>query len=664
MIETIIYQLLDGITMGVVYVLIAAGLSVIFGVMKVINFAHGELLALGAYFALAIIAPIGEIGFFVALITAPILVGVAGALLERFTVRPLYGRDPLYHILLTFGLVLVINDLIYIIWGPETTALSRPDIISGTLTIGGLSISQYNLFVIAVGALVIFGILSVLKYTKYGLIIRAGVQDRQMVRNLGIDIDRYYSIVFGAGAALAAVGGIMIGGRQQVNPEIGMSIIIPAFVIVVIGGLGSFKGAAVAGLLIGILQESVIRPYFEFLEGMIIFVLMIAILLLRPKGLFGSEFEEGHSGGTDGLLVGSQGGILDPDTRLKLGLSMVVLLGLVPFMSGILLTEYAETLLVRILIWGLFALSLDFVMGYTGLVSLGHALFLGVGAYAVGGTLYHGVVSSVIPALVFAFVSAGLIAWFVGYLSIRVHGVYFAMITLAFAEVYYNLLYQVDSWFNTEITGRDEGLFGYRAHYGIGDIGGELHEIAPTIGPFDLSDTSMLLYIILFILVSSYFVLRRTLKSPFGTVLKAIRENEQRATFIGYNTTKYKRRAFTISGAFGGLAGGLFALDQGAVFPSVAEWMNSGEVIVMTILGGMGTLYGPILGAFAFFGLEQFLEGFTRRWRIFLGALFVLFVIFLPKGLISLPAKVQSQINNWRSQTGTESDQSPTGGDD
>ncbi|WP_246998157.1 ABC transporter permease [Halosolutus gelatinilyticus] len=631
MVGGFLQQLIDGLTIGVVYVLLAAGLSVIFGVMHVINFAHGELFALGAYFALALVAPFGGTGFFVALLVAPLLVGAVGVAIERFTVRPLYGRNPLYHILLTFGLVLVINDLIYLVWGTGSTNLAVPSVLSGTIRAFGLNASVYNMFIIAFGSAVALAVWAVLEYTKYGLIVRAGSQDRQMVRNLGIDIDRYYSLVFGGGAALAALAGIVLGGYQAVSPGMGMSIIIPAFVIVVLGGLGSFKGAVVGGLLVGIIQTS-LRFYVPALEGLVIFLLMIGFLLVRPRGLFGVEFEE-ESGGD--LLTGSKGGFLDPRTRNRLGIAMVGVLAVVPLGVGTLYSAYAVTLVIEIMIWGLFALSLDFVMGYTGLVSLGHALFYGLGAYAVAIALLH-VSGSAIVAIAIAILVSAAIAWVVGYLSIRVSGVYFAMITLGFAELFYNMLSR-DPY---GLTGGSEGQFGLSTYYGIGGVGVALDEVAIFLGPVALTGQSLFYYIALASLVAAFLLTRRMLQSPFGSVLKSIRENEQRATFVGYETTVYKRRAFVISGALAGVAGGLFTLNAGYATPSFAHWLHSGEVIVMVILGGMGTLYGPIVGSAVFFGLEEILTDFTARWRLVLGTVFVLFVIFLPRGLVSLPAQI------------------------
>lgn len=655
MFSAILQQLLDGLTVGMVYVLLAAGLSVIFGVMHVINFAHGELFALGAYFAVAIAAPIGgSTGFYVALVTAPLLVGILGVLIERFTVRPLYGRNPLYHILLTFGLVLVINDSIFLIWGPESSSITRPDIITGSLEVLGFTFSRYALFIIFFGGAVALAVWAMLKFTRYGLIIRAGAQDRQMVQNLGINIDRYYSLVFGLGAALAAIAGIIIAGRSEVSPSLGFEFIIEAFVIVVLGGLGSFPGAVVGGLGVGILQESILRPFVPQLEGMVIFVLMIGVLVFRPQGLFGSELEKENGS----LIAGSTGGLLPDQVRFKLGAVMVVFLALLPIGGGFLFSEFWVEFGVRLLIWGLFALALDFVMGYTGLVSLGHALFWGLGAYVSAIVLVNFTGSALVAAAA-ALVVGAAVAWGVGYLSIRVHGVYFALITLAFAELYFNLVRRLD------ITGGSEGLFGFNAYYGIAGTGINLDQIAIFVGPVTLTGASLFYYIALAALIASFLITRRMLQSPFGAVLKSIRENEERVRFLGYNPTVYKRRAFVVSGVFATLAGALFSLNTGFVSPGAAAWERSADVVVMVILGGLGTLFGPIIGAFAFFGLEELIQHYTGRWRLVLGLIFVFFVIFLPKGIVSLPAKLQGFIPDRLNPTPEpHPDKPPGGGDD
>ncbi|MFC6953039.1 ABC transporter permease [Halorubellus litoreus] len=635
-------QLLNGLTVGMVYVLLAAGLSIIFGVMDVINFAHGEFYALGAYFAVSIVGVLGGagVGFWVALVAAPVIVGVVGGFVERITIRPLYGRNPLYHILLTFGLVLVFADLIELAWGTQPQAFSVPPSLAGTIGVAGFEYSLYNYFVILAGGVIALATWYALTETRVGIIIRGGAQDRGMVRALGIDIDRYYTLVFAFGCVLAAFAGIVLGAKQQVAPGMGNDIIIAAFVVVVLGGLGSFRGAVLGGLLIGIVQ-TVTQTYVPALSGVTVYVLMLGVLLFKPQGLFGNPEWQNHGDEGGDLLTGGGDGFLDDRTRRLVGAGVVALLFLAPFGIGVLYSSYLpNSLILNILVWALFALSLDFVMGYAGLVSLGHVLFYGIGAYAtvmmaiyVTPVFWVGLLAGILLSLA--------IAWVVGHLSIRVSGVYFSMITLGFAQLAFKGISKFQE------TGGTDGLYtGYDATYGFGI--GEVGQVNL------LGDIELFYFVVLALVVGSYLLARQMMRAPFGSVLQAIRESEDRAEFLGYDTTAYKRRAFMISGGLAGLAGGLATINSFGVGPSFLFWLKSGEVIVMTLLGGMGTLYGPMLGAGAFLGLKEILlvGGETvggpvghllEQWQGILGTIFVVFVIYVPEGLVSLPDTLRAR---------------------
>jgi len=645
--STLLEQVINGLVIGMVFVLLAAGLSIIFGVMDVINFTHGELFALGGYFAFAV-ASTGWGDFWVALVLAPLGVALVGGAIERFTIRPLYGRNPLYHILLTFGLVLILKDVIDYVWGTERKFYATPELLSGQpFEAFGVFVPRYNVFVLGCGALVALSSYLLLERTKFGLIVRAGSMDREMVRHLGIDIDRYYTLVFAFGAFLAAVAGIILAGRQPIDPGMGDSVIIPAFVIVVLGGLGSFRGAVVGGLGVGVIQtllrsnatfELLRTPLLpnaevQYLEGLVVFLLMIGVLLVRPQGLFGSP--EFHDPSSDAeLLTGSGNGVLGSDTRRKAAIAVVVLLALAPIgMGAFYPVYYVNSVLVLVMIWALFALSLDFLMGYTGLVPLGHVLFFGAGAYT--SVLFaQAVVPSVFLAILAGIVVSAALAWVVGYLSIRVSGVYFAMITLAFAELGYRLVFK-----HADVFGGENGISGFEMVYGL--------SAGRSVGDWTLlGEIHVFYYLVLACTVGGYLVARRLMRSPFGAVLRSIREAEDRATFLGYDVTTYKRRAFVISGALASVAGSLASLHNGAVSPDSLAWIKSGEVIVITLLGGMGTLYGPMIGAGAFFGLKEILLGFdVEQWRGVLGLVFVLFVIFVPEGLVSLPAQLADRFD-------------------
>jgi len=651
-------MVLNGLVIGMIYVLVAAGLALIFGVMDILNLSHGELFALGAYLAFSVTTALGTgAGFWVALLVAPVVVGLFGMVIERFTLRPLYGRGHLDQALVTFGFLLIVYDARRLIWGTDSLFLSEPPSLAGTVEILGFSYTLYNYFVILLGAVLVAATWLLLNYTKFGLIIRAGSQDRKMVGDLGVDINRYYTLLFGFGMALAGIGGVALGAHESVDLSLGQSIIIPAFVIVVIGGLGSFKGAIVGALLVGVLQ-SFMSTFVPFLSGVEIFLIMIAVLLVKPRGLFGNPHWEMPGSDAD-FLTGLRGGVLQPETRKYLGVAAVGLVALVPFGAGRLYSPFYVTLAQELMVWALLALSLDLVMGYTGLISLGHALFYGLGAYTAVLVFLH-LTPSIFVALAAAIVICTLVALVVGHLSIRVTGPYFILITLGFAELFY------ESVFKLEFTGGSNGLFGASREFGIPGMGVDLANVEVGFEPVVLSGNDLYFYFVLIFVVVSYLIARTLMEAPFGSVLQSVKENEKRTEFMGYDVRGYKLRAFTISGALAGLAGGLFAVINGYAAPALFHWLVSGELILMVVLGGTGTLYGPMIGAGVFVGFSDFLADFIESWRLLLGVLFVLFVLFLPRGLISIPAKARMVWNRYtggRKDDAVGTDVSPEGED-
>ncbi len=312
---------LQGLTMGMLFFLIAAGLSLIFGLMDVLNFAHGSLFMVGAYVALttfwllggyplsAIPAQqLGVLGFN----TAPVLVAdtnlrflsavivgtmtglLVGTLVERGLIRPLYKR-PIFQILLTLGLVYVIAEVVKLIWGPAPLGMAKPALLTGTVDILGRAFPIYNIFIILLGCVVMVVVYAILRRTRIGIIIRAGVEDREMVQALGINVQRVFTGVFALGAGLAALGGAaavpFLGGMA---PEYGMAFQLSAFVVVVIGGMGSFPGAFVGALLVGLARAFADYQLSPIIAQGIVVGMMALVLLVRPQGLLGRKKEGGH----------------------------------------------------------------------------------------------------------------------------------------------------------------------------------------------------------------------------------------------------------------------------------------------------------------------------------------------------------------------------------
>lgn len=277
-------QALNGLSYGVLLFLLSVGLTLIFGMLDVVNLAHGSFYMLGAYAGLTLIAATGN--FWLALALAPVLVGVVGAAIERTCLRPLYRRGPLDQVLLTFGLIYVFEDLVKWIWGGRIRSIPTPDLFSGSVQVWGATIPSYRLFVIVFGLVMAVGLWLIIERTRLGAIIRAGVYDAEMAAGMGINIQRVFTLVFAFGTALAGLSGVIAGPIQSAFPPMGASILIPALIVVAVGGLGSLKGSLAGSLIIG-QAETFGKVWLPGASMLMIYAVMALILLFRPQGLFG-----------------------------------------------------------------------------------------------------------------------------------------------------------------------------------------------------------------------------------------------------------------------------------------------------------------------------------------------------------------------------------------
>jgi branched-chain amino acid transport system permease protein len=282
--STLLAQVFTGLVLGMIYVLLAIGLSLIFGLMTVVNFAHGALYMLGAYFGVFLLGYTRS--FWVALIVAPLMVGALGLLIERFLIRRLYGRSPDDPLLLTFGLSLILIEGVKVFWGKIGLTLDPPRALAGAVDLGFMIFPAYRIFLIAVTVAVLIALYFFLGRTNIGLIIRAGSRDPLMVRALGIDLGRIWLIVFGIGTALAGLAGILAGPMRGAYAEMGVTMVIESFVVIVVGGMGSLLGAVVAGLLIGQVV-GLTTLFLPKAAEIMVFMVMAVVLLVRPSGLFG-----------------------------------------------------------------------------------------------------------------------------------------------------------------------------------------------------------------------------------------------------------------------------------------------------------------------------------------------------------------------------------------
>lgn len=282
--DLIALQLFTGLALGAIYVLFAIGLSLIFGMLTVVNFAHGAFYMVGAYVGLFLLSLGGN--FWLCLVAVPLIVGTIGLVVERFLIRPLYGRGIDYPLLLTFGLSYVMVELVRIAFGKSGYPFDTPEILQGAVNIGVGYFPLYRLFVIGIAAAVLLGLWLFLERTSFGLIIRAGARDPQIVRVLGVNVSQVWLFVFGIGSGIAALAGLLAAPLQGVIPEMGATILAEAFVVTVVGDMGSIGGAVIAGLLVGVVV-SMTSLFAPEMAKVSIFALMAVVLLVRPQGFFG-----------------------------------------------------------------------------------------------------------------------------------------------------------------------------------------------------------------------------------------------------------------------------------------------------------------------------------------------------------------------------------------
>ena len=285
MTQVVLFNVFNGLIVGAFYALMALGLSLILNLSGVINFAHGGFLALGAYLAYTLIP---YIGFWGALIVAPPLTAALGLVLERLLIRPLYGQDPLYSLLLTFGLAYIFEDAMRALWGAQSVPFQVPAWLMTSLSSQFFFVTGYRVFMVIIVAAAVTGLFAVLKYTRLGMRIRAGTRDLETVSTLGVNVRMLRSLNFGIGIYMAGLAGVLAAGLLGLSPTIGANLIMPSFVAIIVGGLGSLLGTLLGGLLIGV-ASGLAAVYFPSATEAVIYVMMGLVLLIRPRGLLGEE---------------------------------------------------------------------------------------------------------------------------------------------------------------------------------------------------------------------------------------------------------------------------------------------------------------------------------------------------------------------------------------
>jgi len=601
----LVVQSLSGLASASSLFVIASGLTLVFGVTRIVNFAHGSFYMLGAYMAVTVVPWLLDFDrspllFFVGVLVSALVVGVLGVVMEVLLLRRLYKVPELFQLLATFGVVLIVQDAVLWLWGPVEISGPRAPGLRHGVEILGQRFPAYELFLICVGPGVL-GLLWLLMHkTRFGILIRAATRDREMVGALGVNQALLFTGTLFLGAFLAGLGGALQIPRIAANSQMDLSIITEAFVVTVIGGMGSVPGAFLAAVLIGQLNAFGVL-IFPKITLVLVFLLMAVVLVVKPWGLLGRpEAAAGRAALPEGILATPRFGVWE---KVILGVVLAATLA-VPLFGD----AYTVKVATEVLIFALAAFSLNFLVGNGGIVSFGHAAYFGLGAYAAGLLVTRGGFAME-PALIAAPIAGAAFAALFGFFVVRLTGIYLAMLTLAFAQIAYAVCFQ---W--VEVTGGDNGVVG--------------------VWPSGWARSREAFhYLVAACCILGIAALRHVIYAPFGATLRAARDSEQRADAIGVDVRMHRWLAFTLAGAAAGLAGGLYAFSKGSIDPTLLAIPMSIDFLAMLLLGGMQTVMGAVAGAAAFHTIKDFFMPLTDHWRFFLGASIIALVLIFPRGL-------------------------------
>ena len=605
-------QLLNGLAGASALFLVAAGLTLIFGVTRIGNFAHGSLYMLGAYLAYTLASALdrGPLGFWGAAVVAALAVALIGAAIEAVILKRIYSAPELLQLAATFGIVLIVRDLALSVWGPEDLLGPRAPGLQGALDLFGRAIPTYDLFLLAVGPIVLLALWWIIESTRFGVLTRAATENRVLAAALGVDERRLFTIVFALGSFLAGLAGALQLPREPANLGMDLAIIAEAFVVTVVGGLGSIPGAFIAALLIGLTKALCIAAGTMNVGGIAIafpkltlvaeFVVMAIVLVARPYGLVGTP----PASPPTTPVAEFRALVVPPGKRVVA--AALVALGLAAFLpwTG---DEYRLVLATDVLVLALFAASLQLLMGTGGMASFGHAAYFGIGAYAAALAVRRGIPME--AALVLSPIAAAAGALVIGWFCVRLSGVYLAMLTLAFAQIVWSIAFQWDT-----LTGGSNGIVG----------------VWPAAW---LAGKTAYYWMTLALAGTALSAIVWIAHAPLGYALRACRDSALRAEAIGIDVKRTHWTAFALAGGFAGLAGGLYAFSKGSISPETLAIPRSVDALVVVLLGGLNALAGPLLGAAAFTWLSDTLARATEYWRAVLGATILLIVTAAPMGI-------------------------------
>ncbi|MDR3670075.1 MAG: ABC transporter permease [Holophaga sp.] len=598
-------QAVNGLVLGNIYALLAAGLALIFGVAELINFAHGSVYMAGAYIGWLLIAQLG-LPLWLALPLAALGGALLGVVLERFAVRPFRNSARIAPLLATLGAGMILDSLSEIIFTPNPRSFP-PVLPAFRFSIGGVSLGVLDLVILSVSVTSAAGLFLFLKFSRTGRGLRAAALDPEAAQQMGVRVNRVNATAFALASALGALAGVLIGlYYNQISPAMGFQAGLKGFTACVLGGLGSVPAAMAGGLVLGLGESFGVALFGASARNLIAFSLLLVALFLRPNGLFSSA-----KLAVQEVLTGS----FLPQARAirfpwQLGLALAGAALLLPLVVH---DPYVLQVLTSAWISALFAVSLTLVAGTAGIISLGHAGLLAIGAYASGLLTLKAGFS--FPA---AFAAAGCITAAIGTLlvmpALRLKGHYIAIATLGIGEIVNQIILNADS-----LTQGTMGLAGIPP---------------PRLFGRDLLSALDFYWLSLAVLILGALVVAAVMASPLGRTVRGLREDEVAAQALGVRPLRYRMVTFAISAFFAGLAGALTAHLYTYISYDTFGSNVSVLGLTMVLLGGLGNIWGAVLGAVTLSGLPELLR-FTAQYRWLAYGLILLVVLRVrPQGVL------------------------------
>lgn len=604
--ELLTINLLNGVSFGMILFLLAMGLSITLGVMGILNLAHGSLFMIGGFIGVSVAHSGGN--FWVAVIAGSMGAAVAGLIIERLFLGRLYKQLD-NQVLLTLGLVYIIGNLALWIYGGRVQIFDPPPILNWKMAVGRYTFPFYRMFLIGLGAIAFIVLWWLIEKTRIGAIVRAGMDSKEMTMGLGINYPLTCSAVFTLGACVGGFAGSVATPFIGVVQSMSLDILLYALIVVVVGGPGSVLGTLMGSLIIGVV-DAFGKAFFPDLAMFTMYLVLIIMLLVKPAGILGRSQEAGSmSGGPISVVP-----LFTPRNRL-LQYSPYLICFLAFMILPPIFPQYLRSMITKILIFSTFALSLNLIWGYTGLISLGHATYFGVGAYTSTIMIVRMGIGNFWLAALIAIIVAGLVAAIYGVIALRVSGLYFLLVTLALGQL---MFYIAEKW--RPVTGGSNGIIG--TPY-------------PDLGIQGITMNSLSFYFLVFVIAGiCFFLLYRVVHSPFGHALQGIRDDEKKMQSLGYNTWFHKYVAFIIAGMFAAVAGVLFSYFLVVVGPPQLSIATSTMALLMVIIGSTQVFWGPVVGSVVVILLEYVASIYVpERWPLILGGIFVIAVMFLRDGI-------------------------------